>query len=187
MQLHDLFKIFIGRLNDLHVRYMITGSVASIIYGEPRLTHDIDMVIAIDIKDIDLFEKAFPLEKFYCPPAEVIRVETARQQRGHFNLIHHKTGFKADIYTLGNDELHLWAIENRIKIEMDGEVFWLASPEYVIIRKLEYFREGGSEKHLKDISGILRNSSDQIDFKQLTEKISDRSLEKEWHKIQGSQ
>jgi hypothetical protein len=42
---HDLIKIFITRINSLGVRYMVTGAVASIIYGEPRLTHDLDLVI----------------------------------------------------------------------------------------------------------------------------------------------
>jgi hypothetical protein len=44
MQEHDLFRIFISRLNSLEVRYIITGAVASTIYGEPRLTHDLDLV-----------------------------------------------------------------------------------------------------------------------------------------------
>ena len=54
--------------------------------------------------------------------------------------------------------------------------------EYVILRKLEYYREGGSEKHLQDIVSILEISSDQINFQQLEEKIQKNALQKEWEK-----
>ncbi|MBF0232165.1 MAG: hypothetical protein HQK65_03900 [Desulfamplus sp.] len=66
-----------------------------------------------------------------------------------------------------NDDLHKWAL-NHIKFtDMDGEIFPLAPVEYVIVRKLEYYREGGSEKHLRDIAGIFSVYSDRIDFHQL--------------------
>ena len=107
-------------------------------------------------------------------------MEIARFQRGHFNLIHHETGFKADIYAIGRDKLNHWGLEKRKPIKIEGDKLWLAPVEYVILRKLEYFREGGSEKHLKDIAGILSISPDQIDFKELNERIDHLMLEKEW-------
>jgi hypothetical protein len=159
---------------------MITGAVASIIYGEPRLTNDIDLVINMNPEEVESFSSAFPIEDFYCPPQEVIRLEIARSQRGHFNLIHHATGFKADIYTSGRDELHHWGLKNRKPVDVEGENFWLAPIEYVILRKLEYFREGKSEKHLRDISSIITVSLNEIDFKVLEEQINMRMLAKEW-------
>jgi hypothetical protein len=159
---------------------MITGAVASIIYGEPRLTNDIDLVIDLNSDDVESFADTFPIEDFYCPPQEVIRLEIARSQRGHFNLIHHETGFKADIYASGRDELHRWGLKNRKWVDVENEKFWLAPIEYVILRKLEYYREGRSEKHLRDISSILELSSNDIDFKMLEAKINKRTLQKEW-------
>ena len=159
---------------------MITGAVASIIYGEPRLTNDIDLVVDMNADDVDAFTDEFPLDDFYCPPPEVIRLEIARPLRGHFNLIHHATGFKADIYASGKDDLHHWGLKNRRAVDVEGEKFWLAPIEYVILRKLEYYREGESEKHLRDISGILNYSSDKIDFDMLEGQIYKRMLEKEW-------
>jgi len=177
---HNLFRIFVSRLNKLSIPYMITGAVASIIYGEPRLTNDIDLVIDMKSDDVESFSDAFPIEDFYCPPPEVIRLEIDRSQRGHFNLIHHATGFKADIYASGRDELHHWGLSNRKPVDVEGEQFWLAPIEYVILRKLEYYREGESEKHLRDISSILAFSSDEIDFNILEERIKKRNFEKEW-------
>lgn len=178
---HNLFRIFVSRFNNLSILYMITGSVASIIYGEPRLTNDIDLVIDMCAEEVETFADTFPIEDFYCPPPEVIRVEIGRSQRGHFNLIHHATGFKADIYAAGRDELHSWGLKNRRPVEFEGEKFWLAPVEYVILRKLEYYREGETEKHLRDISGILAISTDEINFKMLKELITKRALEKEWN------
>jgi hypothetical protein len=177
---HNLFRIFVSRLNKLSVPYMITGAVASIIYGEPRLTNDIDLVIDMESDEVETFADAFPIEEFYCPPPEVIRLEIGRSHRGHFNLIHHATGFKADIYASGRDELHHWGLKNRKPVDVVDEKFWLAPVEYVILRKLEYYREGESEKHLRDISSILAFSPNEIDFKMLEEQINKRTLGKEW-------
>ena len=177
---HNLFHIFVSRLNKLSIPYMITGAVASIIYGEPRLTNDIDLVIDLKADQADRLAEAFPIEEFYCPPPEVIRVEIDRSQRGHFNLIHHQTGFRADIYASGRDELHHWGLKNRKAVDVEGEQFWLAPVEYVILRKLEYYREGESEKHLRDISSILFFSSEEIDLEILESRIKERTLEKEW-------
>jgi hypothetical protein len=177
---HNLYRIFVSRLNKISLSYMITGAVAGIIYGEPRLTNDIDLVIDMAPGDVENFSNAFPIEEFYCPPPEVIILEIGRSQRGHFNLIHHATGFKADIYASGRDELHHWGLKNRKPVDVAGEKFWLAPVEYVILRKLEYYREGLSEKHLRDISGMLAVSSDEIDFRMLVAEINKRALEKEW-------
>jgi hypothetical protein len=179
----NLFKIFVSRLNKLDIRYMVTGAIAGIIYGEPRVTHDIDLVAELSDENAEKIVEAFTIEEFYCPPVEIIRLEAKRPLRGHFNLIHHETGFKADIYLLGEDELHHWAMSKRKRLEMEGEPIWLAPPEYVILRKLEYFREGGSDKHLKDIVSMMEISSDQISFGQLAEKIQTYGLQKEWEKI----
>jgi hypothetical protein len=74
-------------------------------------------------------------------------------------------------------------MNNRKLVDVDGEDFWLAPIEYVILRKLEYYREGRSDKHLRDISSILDLSSEQIDFKQLKKRILQNSLEKEWEEV----
>lgn len=179
----DFISIFVSRLNRTGIRYMITGSVACIIYGEPRMTHDIDLVLEVGLRNAEKVERAFPLEDFYCPPLETLIVEARRPIRGHFNLIHHETGFRADVYTIGEDPLHHWAMANRRSFELQGEQVWLAPPEYVILRKLEFYREGGSDKHIRDIAGILEMSSDDLNKDWLHEKIRGYSLITEWETL----
>ena len=181
----ELFLLFTRRLNELGARYMVTGSVAATIYGEPRLTNDVDIVLVLDQKDITRLLQLFPLSEFYCPPVEVLRVEAGREQRGHFTVIHQESGFKADFYLSGHDPLHAWGLARAKKVDFAGEALALAAPEYVIIRKLEYVREGGSEKHLRDIRSILAASSDLIDFPELEKHIGQRGLQDAWAKVQS--
>ncbi len=185
MQEHDLFHMFVEPLDDLDLSYIVTGAVASIIYGEPRLTNDVDIVLEMELKDIEKLILKFPFDKFYTPPPEVITTEISRSSRGHFNIIHHETGLRADIYAVGRDAFGKWAIENYKSISIRGKSYRIAPPEYVIILKLEFYRDGGSDKHLRDIRSILEISPGEIDMTLLDRFIKDRSLEGEWREVQA--
>lgn len=184
MQELDTFNVFLKPLNDLGIPYIITGAVAATIYGEPRMTHDLDLILYLQRKDVDRFIRQFPETEFYVPPEEVIRVEVGRASRGHMNIIHLKSGLRADIYLTGRDELQHWAMQHRRPVSVAGETIWIAPPEYVIVRKLQYYREGGSEKHLRDIRSMLETSREEIDFSFLEEKIDKFNLQPEWQKAQ---
>lgn len=121
MQRPEPFLVFLKPLNNLEIPYMITGSTAAIIYGEPRLTHVIDIIVDLTPKNVDRFYNAFDSDKFYVPPKEVLHIEMARAYKGHCNLLHQETGFKADIYMKGKDRLHAWAFENRVPEKIDSE------------------------------------------------------------------
>jgi hypothetical protein len=181
MRQADLFLLFTEPLERFHIRYMVGGSVASMSYGEPRLTNDIDIVVDLNPVAVKVFCKAYPEEQFYCPPEEVVRVECKRSRRGHFNVIHHETGHKADFYMRGEDPLQDWALARRIKTPISSDAYiWLAPPEYVIVRKLEYYREGGSQKHVEDIQGMLQASEDMIDFTEVDSWVEKLGLEEHW-------
>ncbi len=181
----ELFLLFVRPLNRAVIRYVIGGSVAAIFYGEPRFTRDVDMIVFLNEYAIRQLPEIFPNSEFYLPPPEVIAAEAARVERGQFNIIHQKTTFKADIYPTGRDEFNAWAFRNKRQIEFGGETLVLAPPEYVIVRKLEYFREGGSDKHLRDIRGILNISGSQINQPDLQDWIQRRGVVDEWKKLTG--
>src|SRR5437868_6892284 len=122
----ELFLLFVSPLNPAGIRSVVTGSVAAIFYREPRLTHDVDFIVFLRDADIDLLTKAFPDTDFYLPPRETIFAEAQREQRGHFNIIHNATGFKADFYLTGRDELNTWAFRLRRQIEFERETVVLA-------------------------------------------------------------
>jgi hypothetical protein len=178
----ELSLIFVRPLNRLGVRYMISGGIAAILYGEPRLTNDVDFVVFLVENDLKRLAETFPETAFYVPPASIMADELARPERGRFNFIHIETGYKADFYTTGRDELNVWGLRNARKFELSGEPAIVAPPEYVILRKLEYFREGGSDKHLRDIRSMMSISPQLIDQKTLEDWIVRRQLQTEWNK-----
>jgi hypothetical protein len=162
------------------ISYMIVGSIASMVYGEPRLTRDMDIVIDIDLKDAHKFELLFQQPEYYCPPIEILGDEI--RNRGQFNLLHVPTGLKIDVMIKKVTAFDESRFLRRKRIELwEGFTAHLASAEDVIIKKLEYFREGGSEKHIRDIRGIVTNT--QLDNTYLKNWITQLHLENEWAKI----
>jgi hypothetical protein len=113
----DLIELFVRPLNDLGIRYLVSGSVAAMLYGEPRVTHDIDLVVFLRHNDIARLPTAFPPPEFYVPPPEVIGAETSRE-RGSFNIIHADSGLKADLYMAGRDEMDAWLFGGQRNIRL---------------------------------------------------------------------
>ncbi len=176
----DPATVFAPRFNALGAPWAATGSIASTFYGEVRSTNDIDIIALLDGRAAEALPRVFPDTEFYCPPPDVIEIERNRERRGHFNLVHHDTGWKADVYLSSDDPLHAWALRNRRPVENEGVQIWLAPPEYVIIKKLEFLREGGSEKHLRDIRGMLVVTDVNRAF--LENEITQRDLTDAWRR-----
>jgi hypothetical protein len=183
MSLVELFRRFVHPLNELEIPYMATGAVAAVIYGEPRLTLDVDLVLRLAPDQAAPLAGAFPSAEFYVPPVEVIEQEALRPAHGHFNLLHLASGLRADIYLAGDDALDAWGLERRNAETIAGERVWIAPAEYVIVRKLEYFRQGGSTKHLTDIRAMLRIRPDLIDRQIVETYAAERGLRQEWIQV----
>ncbi len=182
----ELFVLFTGPLDEAGLAYMVTGSVAAMVYGEPRLTNDIDIVLELDRARAAELAALFPAAQFYCPPEEVLLIEAGRPHRGHFNLIHHATGYKADVYLRGKDTLHAWGLSRRRRLDLgEDESMWVAPPEYVIVRKLAFYREGGSAKHIADVRGMLEVSGDSIDMVSIGEWVDRLGLGSQWAEARG--
>lgn len=171
---------FLEPLERLGLPYCVTGSVAASVYGEPRLTADIDVVLLLRVGDIVALRTAFPDTGYYVPPDETLRLELSRSTRGMFNLIHHASQFKADIYLAARDPLHAWALEHRRRISLEDGGAWIAPPEYVILRKLEYLREGGQDKHVRDIRFVLAATATDVAF--LEAEIARLGLQAQWER-----
>jgi hypothetical protein len=151
----------INALEKLRIRYFITGSIASMFYGEPRFTNDIDVVADIKVEHIKGFLKLFPKDKF---SLDRDAIRDAIINRHQFNIIHPDSGLKIDIVISKEDDFdrsRFRRLKRTYPIEKTSAN--LASPEDVIIMKMRYYREGESEKHLREIASILKISGDNID------------------------
>lgn len=148
---------FIDPLEIARIDYAIVGSVAASIYGEPRATNDLDLVIQIESSQTRNLCNAFPAERFYVPPEEAILAELTGNRAGHINIIALESMTKADLYPLPAGQ-RAWFARRRQASVADRRV-WLASPEVIILHKLLFYQEGGAEKHLRDIRAILATTS----------------------------
>lgn len=185
----DVYAVFLERFENLGLNYFVTGSVASSAYGEPRFTQDLDLVVRLSGTDVDVLLRAFPAEQFYVPPHEALVVEIARHAGGHFNLIHHASGVRADVYVAGDDELEQWALAHRRRIQLSSELgIWLAPPEYIVVRKLEWRAEGGGEHHEHDIQRMLAALGEYLDLEFVRHHVEMRGLIDVWIRVraQGS-
>jgi hypothetical protein len=176
----DLIAVFLARLNATDIPYMVTGSVAATVYGEPRLTQDVDLVLRLDHESARRLGEAFPGAEYYVPPLETVTEEAGRSTGGHFNLLHLETGLRADCYLAGDDPLSQWGLATRRGVEVGPDRIWLAAPEYVILSKLDYFRAGGGEKHLTDIAQVLRVTGEGVDHSVIAAWVERLDLGREW-------
>ncbi len=177
----DVLKVVVSRFEDEGIEYFMVGSMATMYYGQPRFTRDLDIVARIRPRQVLGFENLFPLSEFYCPPLEVIQDEV--QRKGCFNLIHQESGIKVDIVLDKETEFYNSEFARRTKIKIaDNFEVYLASPEDLVLKKLDYYREGESEKHLNDIRDIIMNV--KLDEEYLQFWISKMGLVKEWSKLQ---
>ena len=161
MEQIELLRLAIGVLENLNVPYAIVGSYGSSVFGEPRFTRDIDIVVALTESVVAAFCEAFPEPDFYLSEAAV---RDAVRGRSQFNLLHPTSGNKVDFILPRNDPWGRTQLSRatRIRLQPDLEAF-VAAPEDVIVGKLWYFSEGGGDRHLRDIAGILRVSGERVD------------------------
>ncbi len=159
---------------------MVTGGVAAVVYGEPRFTRDIDLVLALRDENLSAIDTAFGGGDFYVPPHAVLRHEARRRRGGHFNIIHRDTALRADVYVLDDEPLHRWGFERRRVIPLLRGAITIAPIEYVILRKLQYYAASGSDRHLRDVALMTRISPEELDRPELMHWVQRLDLHEAW-------
>ena len=161
MEQSDLLARVIEVLEIQGIDYMLVGSIASGAYGEPRFTQDIDIVVDLHPCQVGALCAAFPSPGF-CVSREA--ATDAVRQRTQFNVIHPASGNKIDFIVPVTGEWGRSQLPRRRREQILPNIEgFVASSEDVIISKMASYREGGSEKHLRDITGILKVSAEDVD------------------------
>jgi len=183
----DLIRLFADPLHRSGFRYLVAGSMGAMLYGEPRLTMDIDFAVALPEEQLRRLPEIFREPDYYCPDLEVLHQENRREAKAHFNVIHVWSGLKADFYPSQRDPFFAWAWEERQVMEYYQSPIHYAPPEYVIVWKVAYFAEGGGEKHIRDIRRMLEVSGWEIRLPILEEELRRRKLWETYLRMVGEE
>ena len=163
------------------IAYRIVGSMASMAYSEARFTNDIDILVDLREDDAEQIESEFPAPEFY---VSLSAIKSAIRDRRQFNIIHIPSGLKLDIIQRKDTEFGTLDITRGQRLKSDGFYdAWFASPENVILMKLRYFQEGGSDKHLRDVASILLIQDKHIDREYIEQWARKLSVEQEWQVV----
>jgi hypothetical protein len=152
----DIVRDVSARLDGAGIAYMLTGSMAMNYYAQPRMTRDIDVVVALTLADagkiVDLFSRDYYVSE------EAVRDSIAGESI--FNLIHNESVIKVDCIVRKNTLYRCAELERRKQIRIDDFSTWIASKEDLIISKLFWAKDSGSEIQMGDVRNIAATGCD---------------------------
>ena len=183
----DFNRRLMATLEELGVMYAIGGSVAAMMYSQPRLTIDVDVMVAAPLRQLSQLVRAVQSWQVYITPLENI-IETSLPYGLPFNIIDGTIGAKADLYIAKNTGLDASAMARRQKLVWDRETdagAWFLSPEDVILYKLSYYRQGGevAQKHPTDIANMLGLIGSQLDLAYIAQWAAEISVADLWQAL----
>ncbi|MBU0567025.1 hypothetical protein KJ693_08715 [bacterium] len=177
----ELLKKVIGVLKENGIQYMITGSVASSLQGEPRSTHDIDLVITIGKSQVFRLVKAFPPPDFYLDEDSILKaIKTERM----FNLIDVKGGSKVDFWILTDEPFDQSRFSRKISESFMEIRMQVPTPEDTILAKLRWAKlSGGSEKQFVDALRVYEVQYGKLDIDYLKDWAKKLDIEPLWERL----
>jgi len=173
----DVVRRIVAALDAADVPYMLTGSFASSLHGTPRTTQDIDVVIAPDDHSIDRLIAEFPSSRYYLSRDAAIQ---AVRHLSLFNAIDLQTGWKIDFIIRKAREYSRIEFDRRTLRELLGVKMFVATPEDVLISKLEWAKRTGSDRQIEDAAGIVRTQGPGLDGAYVEHWVATLGLESQW-------
>jgi hypothetical protein len=137
---------------------MLSGGMAISIYTGPRYTRDFDFIVHLKPSDVMLVKEFFK-EGYYCDEGAM---KEAIENKGMFNIIDHKSNYKADFIILRNDEFEQEKFEKRRPVRFLDFTVFIISAEDLLLSKLKWIQELQSEQQSNDI--ILLSKMPQLDL-----------------------
>lgn len=147
----------IGRVQDLGIEYMITGSVAMSAYATARTTMDIDVIIELRALDAARFESKF-IDDYYVDAASI---EDARARQSMFNVFNLRTGVKVDFIIRKQNVLEVEKFGRRRHSKIGNNDYWVINKEDLILSKLNWAKDSHSEMQFRDIRNLLESGADE--------------------------
>lgn len=176
MDLHELL-VRVGKiLNDYEISYAVTGGYAVSVWGRPRATFDVDIIIELRLSEIEIIRAALKsISKISYIDEDAMKEAVIRESE--FNFIYPENNLKVDFFVMGSDQFSKQKIARRIALEINNEKVYFVSPEDLILSKLIWYKDGHSTRQLEDIESILKIQKDKLDFDYLRKWASDQSTD----------
>lgn len=173
----------VSTLDRAQIEYMITGSTASSLQGEPRLTHDLDVVVVISAVQIPALLAAFPSPDFYVSREAV---EEAINTGGTFNVLDTREGDKVDFWMLTDSAFDQSRFRRRYEQEVLGVRLKVSSPEDTILAKLRWAAlSGGSEKQFQDALRVYEVQAETLDVAYVEHWADRLGVREAWERIRA--
>ena len=147
----DIVRDISRRFEQADIPYMLTGSMAMNYYAQPRMTRDIDVVVAISPDEVSRAAALFRPD--YYVSEENIRESLCYESI--FNLIHQESVIKVDCIIRKSSEYRRVEFERRQKILILDFTTFIVSKEDLIISKLSWAKDSHFELQLGDVRGML--------------------------------
>lgn len=179
MTLTELLADVIHRLEDAHVAYMVTGSVASAYHGEPRATRDLDIVIDPRTETLAALVDGLVAGGYY---VDRDAASEALRERTQFNAIG-PDATKVDFILRKDRPFSREEFDRRRPADLLGTDAFIASAEDMIIAKLEWSLPFDSDRQLRDVASMLAVSGDAIDLAYIARWVRALGLEEAWQRI----
>ncbi len=178
MTTREVFRKITGLLDHAGIAYMVTGSFAGSYHGAPRATQDIDIVIAAEAGQLRSLASSLPASEYYFDLEAALK---ALQHERLFNIVDRVSGWKIDLIIRKSRPFSRAEFDRRTLVDLDGVPLYVASPEDVVIAKLEWGRKGGSDRQVQDAAAILRARGADLDLAYIERWVRDLGLGKEWN------
>jgi len=156
----DLLKRVTAALDGVGIAYMVAGSIGSSFHGHPRATNDLDIVISPSEEQLDGFVESLGEDYYISARA----AKDAFNHKSMFNIIDNATGWKVDLVVQKERAFSIEEFQRRRKVRVMGSDVFIASPEDVILSKLEWAKSSGSDQQVQDALGVIEVQGDDLDL-----------------------
>lgn len=170
---------FAGILGAAGIPYMLTGSFASGIHGQPRASHDIDFVIAPNLGSLNALLRSLPAEQFYVSRDAALE---AYGRESLFNVVDMTSGWKIDFICRKSRSFSVTEFQRREQQSLDGHDVFVASAEDALLSKLEWAKLSESERQIVDAAGIVAIQGERLDTEYVQKWAEALDLEEQWAK-----
>jgi hypothetical protein len=171
----------VARLDAADIPHMMTGSIASSWYGEPRATQDLDVVIDPSVGALDRLVEGLKADRCYVDRYVAL---AALRDRTQFYAVG-PDAFKADFILRHDRPFSVAEFERRRPAELLGTGTFIPTVEDMVIAKLDWAQATDSDRQLRDVDGMLQVGGEQIDRAYIQSWVYSLGLEESWERVQG--